>query len=427
MKVCVYGPTHLGLVTAACIAAEGIETVLLGTDAALIAEIAAGRLPIFEPGLEELTAAGRMSGTLSATADAASALSNAELIWIAFDTPVDANDVADVDFLLDKVRALFPHLASGQVVLISSQVPVGSTRGLQREFALARPGIAVHFGYSPENLRLGTAIDVFTNAERIVVGVDGAEPKAVLDPLLSRFTETIVWMRVESAEMTKHALNAFLATSVTFANELATICEEVDADMGEVEAALRLEPRIGTKAYIRPGTAFGGGTLARDVRFLNAIAAGHGARLPLLSAILESNDLHKGWTLRRLRDRLGGLAGKRIGVLGLAYKPGTDSIRRSLALELISALISESARVVAFDPKVARLDAAPGPEIASSAAGVFTGADAVVLATEWPEFRDLDYASATGSMTRPVVVDQNNFLAGRLPATAEHLVGGRPA
>lgn len=389
MKVCVHGLWHLGSVTAACLAGAGIDVIGLDDDAPTIAGLMAGRPPLYEPGLEELLRAGVDAGLLSFTGDP-TAVAAADVIWIAFDTPVDDDDRADVGFVTDRVRGLFPHLRDGAVVLISSQVPVGSTRALAREFEAVAAGRLVHFAYSPENLRLGKAIEVFRNPERIIVGCTGDAARAVLSPLLGHFCPAIQWVGVESAEMTKHALNAFLATSVTFINEVATVCERVGADAAEVEAALRSEPRIGQRAYIRPGAAFAGGTLARDVAFLGDLAARNGIALPMIAGIIPSNREHRGWPLRQLQVRLAPLAGKLVSVLGLAYKPGTDALRRSVSIELIRELLSAGAKVRAFDPAVHVLPAdLAAVGLARDAAAALDGAEAAVVMTEWPEFQAL--------------------------------------
>jgi UDPglucose 6-dehydrogenase len=429
MTVCVYGLWHLGTVTAACLASRGISTVGLGETPVAAAELNAGKAPLFEPGLDALLAQGLQGGTLSFTNDVAGAVSLADLLWVNFDTPVNDNDVADVGYVLDRVRGTFPHLKDGAVVLISSQVPVGSTALLELDFAAGAKGRKVFFAYSPENLRLGDAIRVFTQSERIVIGVRGDDARKVIEPVLKPFCDTLLWTRVESAEMVKHALNSYLATCVTVTNEIATICESVSADMSEVEAALRLDPRIGTKAYVRAGSAFGGGTLARDVQFLKSIAKDCGVRVPVLAAVLESNDHHKGWVVRHLRRQLGALAGKKVGVLGLAYKAGTDAIRRSVAIEVIEELMAEGADVTVFDPKVAAL---PEPfcsavTIASSANAVFKGSEAVVLATGWPQFRELDFATLLPSMKRAMLIDQNAFASKQLAELSglDYIVAGK--
>lgn len=429
MTVCVYGLWHLGTVTAACLASRGVTTVGLAETPAAAAELNAGKTPLFEPGLDDLLAQGLQNGTLSFTNDVAAAVSSADLLWVNFDTPVDDNDVADVCYVLDRVRGTFPHLKDGAVVLVSSQVPVGSTALLEHDFAAGAKGRNVSFAYSPENLRLGDAIRVFTQPERIVIGVRGDDARKVIEPVLKPFCDTLMWTRVESAEMVKHALNSYLATCVTFTNEIATICESVSADMSEVEAALRLDLRIGKKAYVRAGSAFGGGTLARDVQFLKSIAKDGEVRVPVLAAVLESNDHHKGWLVRHLRRQLGALAGKKVGVLGLAYKAGTDAIRRSVAIEVIKELMAEGADVTVFDPKVTAL---PEPfcsavTIASSADAVFKGSEAVILATEWPQFRELDFATLVPSMKRAMLIDQNAFASKQLADLSglDYIVAGK--
>jgi UDPglucose 6-dehydrogenase len=429
MKVCVYGLWHLGTVTAACLASRGIATVGLAETSEAAAELQAGKAPLFEPGLDALMERGLKSGALQFTSEVAAAVSSADLVWISFDTPVDDDDVADVGYVLDRVRLTFPYLPDGAVVLVSSQVPVGSTALLEHDFAAVANGRKVSFAYSPENLRLGDAIRVFTEPERIVIGVRSDDARKVIEPVLEPFCPTLLWTRVESAEMVKHALNSYLATCVTFTNEIASICESVAADMSEVEAALRLDPRIGKRAYVRAGSAFGGGTLARDVQFLKAIARDHEARVPVLAAVLESNDHHKGWVVRHLRRQLGALTGKPIGVLGLAYKAGTDAIRRSVAIEVIQELIAAGADVTVFDPKVSTL---PEPlnsavTIAGGTDEVFAGSEAVVLATEWPEFRELDFVRLVASMKRAVLIDQNAFAANQLADMPglEYIIAGR--
>jgi UDPglucose 6-dehydrogenase len=429
MKVCVYGLWHLGTVTAACLASRGIATVGLAETAEAAAELQAGKAPLFEPGLDALIEKGLKSGALQFISEVAAAVSSADLVWISFDTPVDDDDVADVGYVLDRVRLTFPYLQDGAVVLVSSQVPVGSTALLEHDFAAVAKGRKVSFAYSPENLRLGDAIRAFTEPERIVIGIRSDDARKVIEPVFEPFCQTLQWTRVESAEMVKHALNSYLATCVTFTNEIASICESVAADMSEVEAALRLDPRVGKRAYVRAGSAFGGGTLARDVQFLKAIARDHDARVPVLTAVLESNDHHKGWVVRHLRRQLGALRGKRVGVLGLAYKAGTDAIRRSVAIEVIGELVAAGADVTVFDPKVSTL---PEPlnsalSIADGADAVFADSEAVVLATEWPEFRDLDFVRLIPGMKRAMLIDQNAFAAKQLANMRglEYIVAGK--
>jgi len=429
MKVCVFGLWHLGSVTAACLAKSGIETVGLAESPEEAERLSSCTLPLFEPGLEELIKSGISNGNLSFTSDQISALHGASVVWVTYDTPINEDDMADVGFVMDQVVSLFPHLDTGTVVLISSQLPVGSTAKLEARYSQDRPGVHVHFCYSPENLRLGRAISAFANADRIVIGVRDGDAKTVVEPLLSPFGDSLLWMNVESAEMVKHALNGYLAANVSFTNEVASICEQVNADFREVESALRSDPRIGPKAYVRAGAAFGGGTLARDVQFLIALAKDSQLETPVLGAVLEGNSQHRFWAVRRLSEQLGSLTDKQIGILGLAYKADTDVIRRSIAVDVGLRLADEGANVFAFDPKVRSLppDYAKAIQVSDKIEKVFLNSDAVLLMTEWPEFRDIPLSDYLKSMRRPLLIDQNGYLESQINGLVEteYLVFGR--
>lgn len=416
MKLTVFGLWHLGSVTAACTAAAGIPTIGLDLDRERIAKLAAGDPPLYEPGLTELVRSGLASGALTFSADFVAA-ADADVVWICHDTPVDEDDRADTHAVRRQVEGLFPHLKNGAVVLVSAQLPVGSVAALERAFADAANGRTVSFACSPENLRLGKAIEVFRNPGRIVAGVRDTRARSVLEPLLAKFCDSIIWMSVESAEMVKHGLNSFLAMSVTFANELATLCERVGADASEVEKGLKSDPRIGPGAYLRPGPAFAGGTLARDVNFLRSLAEKHGLTLPVIDGIFASNRAHGQWAYRQLSRTLTPLSGRTIGVLGLAYKPGTSALRRSPSVELIQALLKDGARVQAFDPHVSRLpDELKPVQLCANARAVAAGADALVVGNESPEFRSLTADDVAGAMKGRVVLDPGRFLSAALGA-----------
>lgn len=261
MRICVFGLWHLGSVTAACLAQAGHEVVGVDPDPQTIADLRRGKPPLFEPGLKELVAAGLSSRRLRFETDVALAVADAEVVWVAFDTPVDDNDMPQVSAVVDPVTACFGLLPDRCLVLVSSQLPVGTTRRLAEAAARAgRTGLT--FGYSPENLRLGKAIEVFTHPDRVVVGLQSEADRDKVSTVFAPFMTNIIWMGLEAAEMTKHAINAFLATSVAFMNEIAAICEKVGANAKEVERGLKSEQRIGPGAYLSPGGAFAGGTLA---------------------------------------------------------------------------------------------------------------------------------------------------------------------
>lgn len=431
MKLCVMGLWHLGTVTSACLASVGHEVVALDLDTGVVQQLRSGHPPLFEPGLEQLVQRGLAQGGLSFTTSIAEALRDAELVWITYDTPVDEEDRADVQFVVDRVTRLFPHLGVGVLVLISSQLPVGTTRRVEQAYTAAYPEKPVTFGYSPENLRLGKAIDAFSQPDRVVVGLRTEADRERVKLLLRPLTDRIEWMSVESAEMTKHALNAFLATSVAFANEIAALCEQVGADAKEVERGLKSEVRIGPRAYLAPGPAFAGGTLARDIGFLTQLGAEQRVPTYLLPSVRESNIEHRNWVRRKLQSLLGSLGGSRVAVWGLTYKPGTDTLRRSSSVELCEWLAQEGAEVHAHDPGVRVLpeDLAKKMILHSSPLAAIQGADVLVVATEWPEYRDVACQEVLASLARPLVLDAGRFLEQSLGADPriQYVTVGRPS
>jgi UDPglucose 6-dehydrogenase len=400
MKVSIAGLWHLGTVTAACCAQGGHDVIAFDEDPKVIEELRQGRLPVDEPGLAELTAAGVQSRRLQFTSET-SALGGSDVLWICYDTPVDENDSADVEFVYSRVERLLPHLGPETIVVISSQLPAGSTAKLNA----IRPELT--FAYSPENLRLGNAIPVFTKPDRVVVGLKKGQGKERLETLFAPFTGRIEWMSVESAEMTKHALNAFLATSVAFINEIATICEKTGADAQEVERGLKSDIRIGKRAYLHPGGAFAGGTLARDVSFLVELAKNHRTPSHLLKGVRESNSAHGLWARRQLTEIFGQLKGKTIAVLGLTYKPGTNTLRRSTSVEMCRWLMEQGSSVRAFDPAIrgALSSDLHGVQLAVSGEVALDGADAALIATPWPELRSIPPQAFAQRMRRNIVLD----------------------
>jgi UDPglucose 6-dehydrogenase len=415
MKIAVLGLWHLGSVTAACAAAAGHQVTGWDRDADTVDALNAGRAPVAEPGLDALVASGLTSGRLRFTDDASGAVGDAEVVWITFDTPVDDEDRADVDYVMREVTAALPHVKDGAVVLSSSQLPVGSVARLERTFAETGGGRRVSFACSPENLRLGKAIDVFTHPDRVIIGVRDDSAKAVLTALFQPIADHLEWMSVESAEMTKHAINAFLATSVTFINEIAALCEQAGADAKEVERGLKTEKRIGPNAYLGPGTAFAGGTLARDVVFLRELGRAVNRPTPLMEGVEISNREHRNWARRRLESVAAPLSGKTVAVWGLTYKPGTDTLRRSTAVELCRWLVEQGARVRAHDPSAKAL---PGDLEAvtrtASPEDAATGADALVVATEWPDYRSIAPDILATAMSGRIVIDGNRFLGNTI-------------
>jgi UDPglucose 6-dehydrogenase len=309
-------------------------------------------------------------------------------------------------------------------------MPVGSIRALEVFACENLPGKRLSFACSPENLRLGKALDVFLKPDRIVVGVRNIEARQALEALLVPITDRVEWMSVESAEMTKHAINAFLATSVTFANEIASICELVGADAKEVERGLKTEMRIGPKAYLSPGGPFAGGTLARDIEFLGVESRAKQLVTPLLSSVRASNDEHKNWVRRKLLERFPKLQGATVAIWGLTYKPGTDTLRRSLAVELCDWLIEQGATVHVHDPVVRQLPERWSGHVVNDAQPLdaVVGADALVVGTEWPEFRQTASGLLSAAGPNLVVIDANRHLQAAVsPLGLKYIAVGTPS
>jgi UDPglucose 6-dehydrogenase len=430
MEVCVQGLWHLGSVTAACLASVGHDVIGLDTDQTTINDLAQGRAPLFEPGLDALLQAGIASKKLRFSAAPTDAVTGAAVLWVTFDTPVDDEDQADVEFVHTQIKGVLQLLDEGAVVLVSSQMPVGSIGKLEDFARQSLPNKRLSFACFPENLRLGKAIDVFLKPDRIVVGVRNPESRATLERLLLPITDKIEWMSVESAEMTKHAINTFLATSVSFANEIAAICELVGADAKEVERGLKTEARIGPKAYLSPGGPFSGGTLARDIEFLGMASRAKNLVTPLLSSVRPSNDEHKNWVRRKLLAQFGKLNGVTVAIWGLTYKPGTDTLRRSLAVELCDWLLEQGASVHVHDPAVQHLPERWVGRVYSHklALGALAEADVLVVGTECPEFREK--ASELVSVAKPhlVVIDANRHLQAALASSGlKYVAVGTPS
>jgi UDPglucose 6-dehydrogenase len=413
MRVCVAGLWHLGVVTAACVANTGHEVIGFDESGAVVSRLQEGIPSLFEPGLEELVRDGIRSGRLRFTNDREAALRGADVLWIAYDIQVDSHGGVEVADLVEEARVLIGRLDPATVTLVSSQVPVGTTRRLEQQ----RPGDAP-VAYVPENLRLGTAIRDFRESERIVVGTRPGSDKSIFAELLTPYCQRIVWMGVESAELTKHALNAFLATCITFANEVAVIGARIGADPREVEEGLKSDSRIGPRGYLRPGAAFSGGTLARDIDFLTTVADRESLPVQLLRGVRLSNDEHARWPLRAAAMLLGKpiapeeLTDHTVAIWGLVYKVGTDTLRGSSSIELCREFARAGARVQAHDVVVGRLPADLSRVITLCPTPLEATVDAslLVVATPWPDYREIDPANVVAAMRTPNVVDADGLL-----------------
>ena len=421
MRVGVFGIWHLGAVTAACLAHLGFRVTGVEANAARLASLKSGVPPLYEPGLAELMDREIAAGRLHFVADPAAAAGDADVVILAEDVPVNDADEPDVSGLLETARAIAPHLRAGTTLIVMSQVPVGTCALLQRTVSEAHPGVEIHVAYCPENLRLGAAIERFLHPDMVIIGADTPAARSRVETLYSGTQAPKVIMDIRSAEMTKHALNVLLATAISFGNEVGMLCERLGIDAVRVTEAIRLDRRIGFGLPLLPGPPFSGGTLARDLQVLRRLASARSVAMPLLEGVLAVNERQKMLALDRLQEALGDLAGARVAVLGLTYKPGTSTVRRSLAVELIRTLAVRGASVAAYDPKADLSEATALPPFvrAPDPVAAARGADAVVIMTDWPEFRALDLHALRAAMRGNVLIDTRNMLdADTAAATA---------
>ena len=410
MNIGVLGLWHLGSVTAGALAALGHRVVGLDADESTVTNLNRGLAPVFEPGLQELITRGLSAGNLRFSSSLADA-KGCDVLWVTYDTPVDDDDHADAESVLARIEAAMNAIGPETLVLVSSQLPVGSIHRLEQSAGAGRAGVPPRMACSPENLRLGRAVADFLHPKRIIAGVRSERDRELLRPLLGSISESIEWMSVESAEMTKHAINAFFAASIAFANEIATLCESAGADAKEVERGLKTDSRIGPGAYLAPGSAFAGGSLARDVGFLTRTALGHGLITPLLSSVLPSNDRHRHWAQRKLQELCVDLSGTKVAVWGLTYTPNTDTLRRSWSVELCEWLIRSGAKAQVHDPMAKALPVhwSGLVERFEHPIDAVRGTQALVVATDWPVYKTISAGQLLRCTDRLAVLDANRF------------------
>lgn len=405
------GGWHQAAVLAAGFAELGHAVTGVWWEAGVVAALSRGAAAVREPGLDELLRRGIDSGRLRFTTDFAQALAGAEVTYLALDTPVADDDSPQIEPVMDAASRVGRGLSNDLIVCVSAQVPVGTTERIGMLIA-RESGRSCPVAYVPEFLRLGTALETFRQADRIVIGCDDAHAAEVVAGLYSPLGRPIVHMGVRSAEMAKHASNAFLAASVSFANELAALCESAGASVDDVTRAMKLDRRIGARAFLSAGMGFAGGTLGRDVRSLQHLGRDAGVATPMLDAVMTVNEGRAALVVARLRGVYGDVRGLRVGVWGLTYKAGTSTLRQSVALRVVEELTGAGAEVRAFDPWADFGGAEDVPDFAlcESALDAAEGADAVVLLTEWPELAEVDPEELRRRMRRPLLLDTRNFL-----------------
>jgi UDPglucose 6-dehydrogenase len=405
VRLAVFGAGYVGLVTGACFAELGHDVVVRDVVASKIDALRAGRMPIHESGLDDMLERNRER--LAFTLDVAEAVEGADVLYIAVGTPPTYSGDADLSAVWTVVDEL-PEVERRIVVAMKSTVPVGTGRAVRHR--LDDRGLA-NVGYvsNPEFTAEGTAVRDFMEPDRIVIGAFDLADGDVIAKLHEGINAPIVRCDVPSAEMVKLAANAALVTRISFINEIANVCEATGADVTTVAEGIGLDRRIGP-SFLRAGIGYGGSCFPKDSLALKQLAANSGYNFQLLNAVIEVNELQKRRVVGKLERRLGPLRGKRIALLGLAFKPGTDDMREAPSLVLAGRLLSEGAEVVAWDPVADGAAHLHGAEIAASALEALEGADAAVVVTEWPEVSELDWAQAAGRMRGNVVVDGRNVL-----------------
>ena len=405
MKVAVFGAGYVGLVTGACFAELGHDVVVRDVVEAKIDALREGRVPIHEPGLDEILA--RNSERLRFTTDVAEAVDGADVVYVAVGTPPTYSGDADLSAVWTVVDEL-PDVGRRIVVAMKSTVPVGTGRAVRHR--LDDRGLE-NVGYvsNPEFTAEGTAVRDFMEPDRIVIGAFDPADGDVIESLHAGIDAPVVRCDVPSAEMVKLAANAALVTRISFINEIANVCEATGADVTTVAKGIGLDRRIGP-SFLRAGIGYGGSCFPKDSLALKQLAANSGYNFQLLNAVIEVNELQKRRVVGKLERRIGPLRGKRVALLGLAFKPGTDDMREAPSLVLAGRLLSEGAEVTAWDPVADGRSQLHGVEVAESALEALAGADAAVIVTEWPEVTELDWAAAGERMRGRVVIDGRNVL-----------------
>ncbi len=415
MRIAMIGGGYVGLVSGACFAEFGTEVAVVEADAAKLAALRAGRMPIYEPGLDKLVSDNVAAGRLSFGDDLAAAVHGADAVFIAVGTPTRRGDGhADLSYVYAAAEQVAQALTGYTVIVTKSTVPVGTGKRITEIVQAARPELDFDVASNPEFLREGAAIKDFMHPDRVVIGVDSERAREVMRRLyrpLYLIEAPIVFTGIETAELIKYAANAFLAMKITFINEMADLCERVDADVHDVARGIGLDGRIGRK-FLHPGPGFGGSCFPKDTLALVRIAQDHGAASRLVETTAQVNEARKAGMAQRVVSACGGsVRGKTIAVLGLTFKPETDDMRDAPSLPIIARLVEDGAILRAYDPEGM---AAAGPllpaavEYCASALDAAQGADALVLVTEWNEFRALSPAKLAEAMRGRVVVDLRN-------------------
>ena len=418
MNISVIGTGYVGLVTGACFAEFGIHVTCVDKDAAKIARLEAGEIPIFEPGLEEIVRRNVQAGLLSFTTDAQRAVEHSLVIFIAVPTPPSADGSTDLSYVDEVARTIGEHLDGYKVVVTKSTVPVKTAERVRRIIsesaaAAGREGVLCSVASNPEFLREGSAVEDFLRPDRVVIGSEDPQAIAILKDLykpLNLIEVPFVITNVATAELIKYASNAFLATKISFINEVSALCEAVGADVHDVSRAMGLDGRIGRK-FLHPGPGYGGSCFPKDTLSLVQFSREFGVEQRIVSATVAANDAQRERMVAKVEQMLGGVSGRTLGILGLSFKPNTDDVRESPAVWIGQELRRRGAHLRCFDPQAMENAAREldGAVFCEDPYDTAKGCDALLFVTEWNQFRKLDLALLKERLRQPVIVDMRNI------------------
>ena len=420
-SISIIGTGYVGLVTGTCLSEFGLNVVCMDTDAGKIRDLEGGKVPIFEPGLPALIAKNVEAGRLRFTTDMAEAVSASEVVFLAVPTPPGEDGSADLQHVLAAADAIAQHMTDYKVVVNKSTVPIGTGRKVKEiiRARLDRRGLALDFDVvsNPEFLREGSAVRDFMHPDRIVIGSDNEKSREIIRDIynvLYLIDTPFIFTSVETAELVKYASNAFLATKIAFINEVAGLCDAVQADVRDIAKAMGMDGRIG-KYFLHPGPGFGGSCLPKDTKALVRIGQEHGVRMSIVDSVVKANEFQRRRMVRKIEAGLAGLEGKVVGVLGLAFKQGTDDVRESSAVPIVLEIVGKGGRVRVFDPqamenaKKLAFQAVAGIDYCVDEYDAAKDADALVVLTEWNQFRHLDLARVARTMRGKSFFDFRNL------------------
>jgi UDPglucose 6-dehydrogenase len=405
----VFGLWHLGCVISVSWSNLGFKVSGFDHDKKLIDSLNKGEPPIYEPFLKENMLDNINNGQLAFTYDL-DELRDCDFVFLTYDTPVNKDDSSDTTILEDSIIGLSKIMKDYSIIIVSSQSPVGFISIMRNTMKVNNETLEIV--YSPENLRLGEAIACYLNPGRIILGTASTKAKEKCLELFEQISNDVICMNIESAELVKHGINSFLSTSIVFANHLADICEENNARIDDVVAGMKSDPRIGSKSYLSPGIGFSGGTLGRDLKVLDKKNEEGKGFARLFGFIHEANNERKSSIVEKIKKHVGELKDLNVGILGLTYKPGTSTLRRSLPLEIVELLMMEGTKIKVFDPKADYSDIKGEIkfEISDNIKNVCKNTKIVILLTEWDEFKKYNWSEIPQQMTRPMFLDTKNCL-----------------